>query len=244
MSPSRPVGSLKLAGPVALPVVMRSAGSTGVFTDGGWLYTRNLVPGKTVYGEGLVREDGIEYRKWDAARSKLAAYLKRGGRVWPFQPASSILYLGAGSGTTVSHLSDLCPRGGIVAIEISPRVFRDLLGVAEARPNLIPILADASQPDSYRNHVAPVDILYQDVAQRDQETIFLRNLGFLRPGGTGFLVIKARSVDVTAPPGEIFARTRDALAAAGLHILDLRDLAPFEMDHALLAVRKRQADDR
>lgn len=220
-------------------MTIRATESAGVFTDGVWLYTCNLVPGKAVYGEGLVREDGIEYRKWDAARSKLAAYLKQGGRVWPFQPTSAILYLGAGSGTTVSHLSDLASRGGIVAIEISPRVFRDLVGVAEARPNLIPILADASRPETYRSHVGSVDVLYQDVAQRDQESIFLRNLEFLRPGGIGYLVVKARSVDVTAPPSQIYAQARDALRAAGLEILDVRELGPFEVDHAILVVRKR-----
>ncbi len=231
--------SLKPVSSVWLVVALRPTESAGVFTDGAWLYTRNLVPGKAVYGEGLVSEAGVEYRKWDAVRSKLAAYLKRGGRVWPFRATSSILYLGAGSGTTVSHLSDVCPRGSIVAIEISARVFRDLVSVAETRPNLIPILADAAQPQSYRTHVDQVDVVYQDVAQRAQESIFLHNLGFLRPGGTGFLVVKTRSIDVTAPPAEVVARARAALVKEGLEILDVRDLAPFEVDHALLAVRKR-----
>ncbi len=233
------MASLKSASPVWLVVALRPTESAGVFTDGAWLYTRNLVPGKAVYGEGLVSEAGVEYRKWDAVRSKLAAYLKRGGRVWPFQATSSILYLGAGSGTTVSHLSDVCPRGSIVAIEISARVFRDLVSVAETRANLTPILADAAQPQSYRNHVDQVDVVYQDVAQRAQESIFLRNLGFLRPGGTGFLVVKTRSIDVTAPPAEVVARAREALVKEGLEILDVRDLAPFEVDHALVVVRKR-----
>ena len=221
-------------------MAIRTTDAAGVFTDGVWLYTRNLVPGRAVYGEGLVRDEGVEYRKWDAARSKLAAYLKRGGRTWPFASSSSILYLGAGSGTTVSHLSDLCPSGSIVAIEISPRTFRDLVSVAETRPNLIPILADAAQPQSYRSHVDIVDVLYQDVAQRDQEDIFLRNLEFLRPGGVGFLIVKARSVDVAARPSEVYARARDVLTRKGLDVLDLRELDPFEVDHAALVVRKRQ----
>ncbi len=220
-------------------MAIRGLGESGVFTDGVWLYTRNLVPGKAVYGEGLVRDGGVEYRKWDASRSKLAAYLKRGGRTWPFTGSSSVLYLGAGSGTTVSHLSDICPSGSLVAIEISPRVFRDLVSVAETRPNLIPILADASQPDSYRSHVSHVDVVYQDVAQRDQEDIFLRNLTFLRSGGVGFLMVKARSVDVAARPSDVYSHVRATLAASGLEILDLRDLDPFEMDHAALVVRKR-----
>src|SRR2546428_279580 len=87
---------------------VRSTEWEGVYADGPWLLTRNLVPGAVVYGEGLVREKGREFRRWDANRSKLAAYLKRGGRVWPFRFRSSVLYLGAGSGTTASHVSDVC----------------------------------------------------------------------------------------------------------------------------------------
>ncbi len=218
-----------------------NANLAGVYTDGVWLYTRNLVPGKSVYGEGLVTQGGVEYRKWDAARSKLAAYLKRGGRHWPFRPGSSVLYLGAGSGTTVSHISDVCARGNIVAVEISPRVFRDLVSLAEARPNLIPIMADAGHPESYRGHVGVVDVLYQDVAQRDQEAIFLRNIEILRPGGTGILMVKARSVDVAAPPSDVYDHARGALLKGGLEVLDVRELDPFEVDHAAIVVRKRQS---
>jgi fibrillarin-like pre-rRNA processing protein len=220
-------------------VRLRPVGPAGVFTDGSWFYTRNLVPGISVYGEGLLDDDGTEYRRWDANRSKLAAYLKKGGRAWPFSSSTSMLYLGAGSGTTVSHLSDLSPSGSIVAVEISPRVFRDLVRLAERRRNVLPILGDASQPETYRGHVGPVDVLYQDVAQRDQERIFSENLEFLRPGGTGFFMIKARSVDVTADPAAVYESMRRIVARNGPEILDLRPLDPFEADHAALVVRKR-----
>ena len=124
-------------------MALRKTDHAGVFTDGSWLYTRNLLPGVSVYVEGLSREGDAEYRRWDANRSKLAAYLKRGGRIWPFEATTSLLYLGAGSGTTVSHLSDICSRGSIMAIEVSPRSFRDLVTVAERRTNLLPILGVA-----------------------------------------------------------------------------------------------------
>ena len=220
-------------------MVLRPTEHAGVYTDGSWLYTRNLIPGKAVYGEGLSTDGGIEYRKWDATRSKLAAYLKRGGRAWPFSGSSSVLYLGAGSGTTVSHVSDICARGSIVAIEISPRVFRDLVAVAETRPNLVPILGDAARPDTYRTHVGSTDILYQDVAQRDQTDIFLRNAELLRSGGTGYLMIKARSVDVAAEPDAVYAESVEALRDARLELLDERALDPFQKDHSAIVVRKR-----
>ncbi len=218
---------------------VRSTEWEGVYTDGQWLLTRNLVPGAVVYGEGLVRSGDVEYRRWDANRSKLAAYLKKGGRVWPFSESTRILYLGAGSGTTASHISDLCPAGSIVAVELSPRVFRDLVALAERRRNLLPILGDASRPDTYRSHVDFVDVLYQDVAQRNQEDIFSKNLGYLRIGGSGFLMVKARSIDVSADPKAVYQAVLHGLGTRGLEVLDVRPLDPFEADHAAIAVRKR-----
>lgn len=222
-------------------MAIRKTEFRGVYTDGAWFLTRNLVQGATVYGEALVWEGGAEYRRWDATRSKLAAYLKKGGRRWPFQEDSRVLYLGAGSGTTASHLSDICAKGSLLAIEISPRVFRDLVSVAERRPNLLPILGDADRPASYRQHLPAVDVLYQDVAQRDQERIFLKNAEFLRASGTGILMVKARSVDVAANPAEVYGHARGVLEYAGLKVVDVRPLDPLESDHAAIVVEKPPA---
>lgn len=218
---------------------IRPTHQEGVFTDGSWLYTRNLVPGATVYGETLHEEGGAEYRRWDANRSKLAAYLKKGGRVWPFHPQCPVLYLGAASGTTVSHVSDICSRGTVVAVEISPRSFRDLVRLAETRPNVLPVLADAARPETYRGRAASVEVLYQDVAQRDQEAIFLRNAPLMAQGGTGFLMLKSRSADVAAAPTSRFRAARAHLSRAGLEVVDTRRLDPHAADHAALVVRKR-----
>ena len=210
----------------------------GVYSEGPWLLTRNLVPGAAVYGEGLVWSGDVEYRRWDANRSKLAAYLKCGGLRWPFREEASVLYLGAGSGTTVSHVSDICRRGAITAIEVSSRSFRNLLALAEVRTNIVPVLGDATKPESYASHVGVVDVLYQDVAQRDQEGIFLKNLPLVRHGGFGYLMIKARSQDVAAVPSRVFDAVKRALAVAGLTPVDFRILSPFQQAHAALVVQK------
>src|SRR5207249_3136680 len=121
-------------------------------------------------------EGGIEYRRWDVNRSKLAAYLKCGGRVWPYGDATSVLYLGGGNGTTVSHLSDICRQATITAIEISPLAFRDLLKVSEARPNVLPILGDAAKPEMDGNRTNPAAVLCHDIAQRHHAAMCGRNL--------------------------------------------------------------------
>ncbi|HUK84302.1 MAG TPA: fibrillarin-like rRNA/tRNA 2'-O-methyltransferase, partial [Candidatus Acidoferrum sp.] len=67
------------------------------------LATVNLTPGLNVYGERLVKVKGVEYRIWDAFRSKLAAAILKGVDNVPIEPGFKVLYLGAASGTTPSH---------------------------------------------------------------------------------------------------------------------------------------------
>lgn len=222
--------------------MIRPLGIRGVFTDGEELYTRNLVPGATVYGEPLVRTAGGEFRLWDPHRSKLAAYVRLGGTAFPFTDESTVLYLGAATGTTVSHVSDLCPSGAVHAVEISRRAFEKLLRLSETRPNLVPILGDAAKPETFRGLLGgPVDVVYQDVAQPAQDAIFLRNLEVLAPSGTGFLAVKARSVDVARRPTAVFEDARTSMERAGHEVLDARSLHPFQRDHAMVVVRTAAA---
>ena len=76
--------------------------------------TQNLTPGLKVYDEDLITIKNIEYRLWDPTRSKLAAALVKGLNELPIIPKSSVLYLGAASGTTPSHVSDIIGVNGIV----------------------------------------------------------------------------------------------------------------------------------
>jgi fibrillarin-like pre-rRNA processing protein len=203
--------------------------------------TLNMVPGQRIYGERLNQIQGHEYREWTARRSKLAAYLDRGGRNFHVEGTEQVLYLGAASGTTVSHLSDLLPQGRIFAVEFSPRPYRDLLRVASQRPNLVPILSDAGRPEDYGAYLLHrVPILYQDIAQRDQARLFWENARrFLGQRGLGFLAIKARSIDVASPPRRIYESVRNDLAARGLEPIELVELEPYEKDHAMLVVRAK-----
>lgn len=220
-------------------MAVRPANVSNVYTDGRELYTINLAPGTAVYGEPLVREGGVEYRLWDPHRSKLAAYLRLGGTAFPFTASSRVLYLGAASGTTASHLSDVCRSGSIYAVELSRRVFEKLMRVASHRPNLLPILSDAATPEAYQGVIgAPVDAVYQDIAQPAQDAIFLRNLEFLRAEGVGFLAVKARSVDVAARPSEVFESIRRALEQYGCRVIDVRPLHRFQKDHAMAVVKR------
>jgi fibrillarin-like pre-rRNA processing protein len=77
---------------------------SGVYRpDARTIATRNIVPGIMVYGEKLVKSAEGELRVWDPYRSKLCAAMKKGLKNFPFAPGSRLLYLGASTGTTISH---------------------------------------------------------------------------------------------------------------------------------------------
>ena len=198
------------------------------------LATKNLDPGKTVYGEKLIQVEGIEYRTWDPRRSKLGAMVLKKFNI-PLKEDSKVLYLGAASGTTVSHVSDIVSEGAVYAVEFSPRSMRDLIGLASRRKNVYPILADAGKPDSYSHLVEPVDLIFQDVAQPNQAEIAARNaIRFLKKDRYLLLSIKARSIDTVANPKEVFKEEVRKLEKAfepGFEILNAKDLMPYHEDH-------------
>jgi fibrillarin-like pre-rRNA processing protein len=211
----------------------------GVFSDGERILTKNLAPSHAVYGEELVEFEGDEYRVWNPKRSKACAMLKKGSDLFPVSQNSKILYLGAASGTTASHISDIAEDGMVFCIEFSKRAFYDLVDVCEVRGNMVPIYADATKPLMYKTIVGKVDIVYQDVSQRDQGGIFLKNVThFLKSKGFGILMVKARSIDVTAKPKEIFKKTARELQKGGLEVLQSIPLKPYEKDHAAILVKK------
>lgn len=203
------------------------------------LATVNLAPGAQVYGERLLKIQEIEYRLWDPHRSKLAAAILKGIKEAPISSGKKVLYLGAASGTTASHAADLVGISGLVyCVEISSRPLRDLLVVCNRRTNMVPLLADARQPGSYCALVEKADVIYQDVAQPDQTDILLANVkAFLREGGHAVLALKARSIDVTKEPREIFNDEMEKLEDE-LEIIDAKILEPYEKDHAMLVLRK------
>ena len=192
--------------------------------------------GERVYGEPR-DEDG--WRAWDASRSKLGAMLELGMDVG-VAGGDRVLYLGAASGTTVSHVADFA--GPTYAVEFAPRPTRDLLTVADARPNLFPLLKDARAPETYAHVVeAGLDSLIQDVATRGQATVALRNRRFLAPDGRLVAAIKARSEDVLADPDDVFADVLEDLRT-GYEIVDTRRLDRYHDDH-LAVVAEPQPDD-
>jgi fibrillarin-like pre-rRNA processing protein len=208
----------------------------GIYKKNDRLFTVNpeACRGIKVYNEQLFDEDDKEYRSWNPYRSKLAAALLKGLAI-DISPDAQILYLGAATGTTVSHISDIITNGTIYAVESSPVAIINLLKVSEKRSNIIPILSDANHPERYQHIVPAVDLVYQDISQRNQADIFIRNIqAYLKTNGTGLIMVKARSIDVALKPKQAYDLVCSSLQQQKYRIKKTVELTPFEKDHAAI----------
>lgn len=205
------------------------------------LATKNLTISRTYYGESLIRVKGMEFRQWDPYRSKLAAAIINHLEIFPFREGTCCLYLGASTGTTVSHVSDIVgPSGKIFGVEMAPRVAREFLeNVAKYRRNVVPIVADARHPEKYPSIYGEISSIYCDIAQPDQTGIALENCKrFFRDSGILLLVVKASSIDALKPKNEVFATQRAILEKARYIVLEQIDLEPFDRNHAIIVAKQ------
>ena len=224
--------------------------SETVLLEGRNVWTVNANPGVAVRGESLRKFRGVEHRRWDPNRSKLGAGLLRTRNdptlLLP-NAGSTVLYLGAGHGTTISHLHDhLCGAknrfgGRLVAVDLAPRCLRDLTYLAEHRPGLVPVLGDARKFDAWGVLIpSRVDWLFQDVAQAGQVEIFLSAVRrFLSKDGIGLLSLKAASERHNDGGDEDIFAAAIAQLSSEVELLEHINLTGFEDQHALFVIRRR-----
>ncbi len=203
------------------------------------LVTKNFTPGKSFFNERLFKDNNQEYREFNPGHSKLGSAIVKKISLIPINENDKVLYLGASHGYTPTYVSDIVREKGLVfCIDFAPRVVRDLLLICEERENMIPLLADANKPDLYKNRISQVDVIYQDIAQKNQVEILFKNLQFLKPKGYTLLAIKARSIDVTKNPQKIYKEVEDKLKEK-FRIIDKRELDPFQKDHIFFVMQRK-----
>jgi len=213
---------------------MKKTEIQGIFKDRNQYFTVNPVKGFKVYNERIVRKRGVEYRSWNPYRSKLAAALLN-NLSFKIKQHNSVLYLGAATGTTVSHISDIIENGVVYAVENAPVAMKKLLRICDKRNNIIPISEDAFHPGRYSTIVPNADILYQDISQRNQSEIFVKNIKrHMKKDGFGVIMVKARSIDVSLKPKKVYEQVCTDLEENGLKVIQVIDLSPFEKDHAAI----------
>jgi fibrillarin-like pre-rRNA processing protein len=208
------------------------------------LGTKNLTPGLDVYGERLIKVRRVEYRVWDAFRSKLAGAIIKGLQNVPIVPGSKVLYLGAASGTTPSHVSDIVGESGhVYCIEFAQRSLRDLVNnVAAYRSNISPMLEDARMPERYAMFInGKVDVVYCDVAQPEQAKLLSDNADyFLKPQGWVMLACKSQSIDVTMSPQDVYKQEARILCKRGYDVKEVIDLEPYDKAHAMIVAQNQK----
>ncbi len=211
---------------------------TGIYKQNGKLYTK-AASSEKVYGESFIDAKGETFREWVPERSKVGAAVMNKLDLG-VEKTDDVLYLGAASGTTVSHFSDILEDGYVYAVEYSDTVFRGLLKLAEQRENIVPFLDNARKPENYEDMVPKVDVVFQDISQRDQPEIFIRNCEkFLKDDGTGLLAVKARSISSTRDEQKVFEEVREKIREVFV-IVDETELEPYEKEHLFLKLKKKQ----
>ena len=218
---------------------MKKLSIAGVYKYKNKIYTKNpsYCKGLKVYDEKILKYKNKEYRSWNPYKSKLSAAIHNGLKKIDLSEKSNILYLGAATGTTVSHLSDIVNKGAVYAIEKSPFALKKFLELCNKRKNIIPIMSDANQPEKYNITVPLVDFIYQDTSQRNQDEIFIKNIKrYLKINGQGIIMIKARSIDVSLNPKKVYEQVINKLKINNLKIIEIIDISNYEKDHASIII--------
>ncbi len=206
-----------------------------ILTDNNKVYTITSY-NQSVYGEKIKKSGTTYIREWNPRRSKLAAAIIKGFTSVPFEDDSSVLYLGASTGTTVSHVSDISYRGNIFAVEFSYDSFIRLYELARKRQNIFPILEDANLPEKYQFFVENPDIIYQDIAQRNQVQIFNENAKIFPSVKKAVLIIKARAISSNRTDKSIISvATRQV---KDFRVKEIIDLKPFDVGNYFVYLEK------
>ncbi|MFT4311324.1 MAG: fibrillarin-like rRNA/tRNA 2'-O-methyltransferase [Candidatus Woesearchaeota archaeon] len=215
---------------------MQQINKFSVYKQGKKLFVKTKYP--AAFSEKIISFEGQKYKEANPERSKFFAAIAKGLSQTGIKEDSKILYLGASHGYTVSYMCEIVNKGLIFAVDFAPSVMKDLVFFAEKRENIIPIYADANKPEEYKEELTEIDVLFQDIAQREQVKIFLKNMELIKKGGFGLLALKSRSIDITKKPKQIFQEARKELEKKHV-IVDYRELHPFEKDHAFFVVKKK-----
>jgi fibrillarin-like pre-rRNA processing protein len=205
------------------------------------LYTKNLDPGTQVYGEKLIDDHDVEYRTWNPHQSKLAAILMNNPETPLLKKELKCLYLGAASGTTVSHLSDILTDGIIYSVEFAERSMRQFIQNTSNRENVIPILGDARYPVEYAKSIfTDVELIYQDVAQPNQAEIAIRNCDYyLKKQGLLILLIKSQSINSVTKSKKVYKQEKEVLQSGNLEIVESVNIHNYAANHLALIAQKR-----
>ena len=207
---------------------MREIQVPNFYEDKGNLFSQSR-DGNSIYGEQVTSRGGKYYRIFSPLRSKLSSSMKLGLRP-DIRKGDHMLYLGAGAGTTASHLADSLSTGSIFAVEFAPVPFIKLASLSGIKENIFPILSDAQKPETYGVFVDRVDIIYQDVSQPNQIDIFAKNMDYFG-SQRGILMLKTFSLRSDFSVNDEIKKIKDKFS-----VQQVKDISRFHRGHYAITV--------
>ena len=170
--------------------------------------------------------------------SKLSAIMDLGIKA-PFAKDDKVLYLGASHGITALLISEMVGENGFLfCVEISKESMKELLPICEEHSNMAPLLYDAGLPELYKDKVCEVDVIYQDIAQRNQSEILKQNADlFLKKNGYVVFIVKTQSIDAVKEPSKVLSKLKKNLS--WLEIERVLDLDKTHAKHYAIIGRKK-----
>ncbi|MGC8574080.1 MAG: fibrillarin-like rRNA/tRNA 2'-O-methyltransferase [Thermoplasmata archaeon] len=207
---------------------MKEIFADNLYEENGKLFTASKYP-RPVYGEDVIKRNNVYYRLFSPLRSKLSSSIKSGLRP-EIKKSFHVVYLGASTGTTVSHVSDIVSDGIVFAIEFSPMPFVKLMQLSSVRSNVLPMLLDASKPQTFGIFIDKTDLIYQDIAQPNQIDIFIRNMKFFS-AKRGILMFKTYSMRAGLSINDEIKKLKDEF-----NVQQVKDISRFHKGHYAITV--------
>lgn len=171
--------------------------------------------------------------------SKLTASIKKKVKT-PIKKGDTVLYLGASHGTTPEIVAKIVGDEGFVfCLDIAPDVVKKLVEVCEKHENMTALLFDANKSEEYKDKATKIDVIYQDITQKNQVEIFLKNIAtFLKEQGFAIIALKTKSIDSVKGKEEVLRQVKKQLEEK-LEIISITDLEPYHKDHYFIICRKK-----
>jgi fibrillarin-like pre-rRNA processing protein len=207
---------------------MREIFVPNFYEEGGRIFSLSK-DGKSIYGEAVTVRGKNSYRLFSPLRSKLSSSIKVGLKP-VIKREDHVLYLGAATGTTVSHMSDAVSSGAVFSVEVSPVPFIKLMSLSEVKKNVFPILSDAQRPETFAPFVDRVDLIYQDVSQPNQVDIFSKNMLFYN-SKRGIIMLKTFSLR-----SELSVKEEIRKIEENFSVEEVKDISRFHKGHLAITV--------
>lgn len=170
--------------------------------------------------------------------SKLEAAIKKKVKI-PIKKKDIVLYLGASHGTTAELIAKKVGKDGFVfCLDIAPDVVKKLVETCEKYGNMTALLFDASKPEEYKEKIVKPDVIYQDITQKNQVEIFLKNIAmFLKDNGYAIIALKTKSIDSVKSKEEVLKKVKKQIGK-DIKMVSITDLEPYHKDHYFIICKK------